>query len=227
VLGVLYCAPCAERPEVNYLEALRRKLWGRRDGNAWGALFWCALFVLLAVYGVSDQSWPLGLVSLGCAGICTGLFLGQPWSRPALFVLPVALGCVAGLYAGPLPALLTFVFGFPYLYSVHQDARTRLFLRLPVSEAELRAIWERTENNPLAQRAVALGLFSLFLPVLAPVAIGCGVVALRRVDPHAQPPVGRRGSALLGIIAAVFALGVWLYSFLPRLGLLLRGMLGD
>ncbi len=114
VLGVLYCAPCAARPEVNYLEALRLKLWGRRDGNAWGALFWCALFLLLALYGASERSWLPALVSLGGAGVCTGLFLGQPWSRPALLALPVALGGLAGLYGGPLPGFLALLFGFPY-----------------------------------------------------------------------------------------------------------------
>lgn len=208
VLGALYCRECAARPEVNYLETLRLRLWGKRDSSAWFVAL-CGLMSLLgarAAYVEGDLPTALSLLAAAIVGGC--FFAGLRWARyalwlvPALFVIPAVPG---------LGALAAVVALFPALFvlQIFLDARSKLFFRVDVPERALRRLWDLHLNNPLARQAVALGVFGYFMPLLAPAAIICGFIALRRVDPQARPPIGRRASSVFAIVLGVGATAWW------------------
>jgi hypothetical protein len=219
VLGAVYCAACAALPEVNYLETFRQKLWGRRDTWAWflglGGLVTLAPGLTLLATGDA----PAAAFPLACSAVGVGSFFGQRWARAGLLALPVALGLLGVVWQEPL-LLVPAPFLLGLGASVHQDPRHKLFHRLPIAERVLLRLWNRHENNPLALVGLQLGLYGVFFPLVAPVALGLGLTALRRVDPEARPPIGRRGQALAatGLGAGSIALWVWLW---PRLSVLL------
>ncbi len=223
VLGAVYCAACAALPEVNYLELFRRKLWGRRDTWAWflglGGLVTLAPGLTLLVTGDT----PLGAFLLACSAVGVGSFFGQRWARAGLLVLPVGLGVAGLVLQEPLlivPAPLLLGMGA----SVHQDPRHKLFHRLPIPDAVLLRLWNRHENNPLALVGLQLGMYGVFFPLFAPVALGLGLAALRRVNPEARPPIGRKGQALAAIGLGAGALVLWVGFLLPRLPELWAGL---
>ena len=215
VLDSLYCPGCAARPEVNYLEKLRQDLWGKRDGAAWFVAC-CSLLSLIgaqAAFRSGNVPVLLSLLATVAVGVC--FFLGMRWARYALLLVPVALAKASapdiGIYA-------VGVFFFPLLFvlQILRDIRNQLFFRLKVSEHELRKLWDLRVNNPLARHAVSLGVLSFMIPLLAPAAVVCGAIALRRVDPHARPPIGRRASSLFGMALGMGATAVWVL-FVRRL----------
>ncbi|WNG53344.1 hypothetical protein F0U59_00035 [Archangium gephyra] len=223
VLGAVYCAACAALPEVNYLETYRLKLWGRRDTWAWflglGGLVMLAPGLTLLMNG---DALP-GAFLLACSAVGVGCFFGQRWARAGLLALPVGLGALGLVSREPLllvPALFLLGMGA----SVHQDPRHKLFHRVPIREGVLLRLWNRHENNPLALAGLQLGVYGVFFPLFAPLALGLGLTALRRVNPEARPPIGRRGQALAatGLGAGSLVLWVWLW---PRLTVLLGELL--
>jgi hypothetical protein len=223
VLGAVYCAACAALPEVNYLETFRLKLWGRRDTWAWflglGALVTLAPGLTLLASG---DALP-GAFLLACSAVGGGCFFGQRWARAGLLVLPVGLGVLGLVSRDPLlvvPSLFLLGMGA----SVHQDPRHKLFYRLPIPDGVLLRLWNRHENNPLALVGLQLGLYGVFFPLLAPVALGLGLTALRRVNPEARPPIGRRGQALAATGLGAGSLLLWGGFLLPRLPELLAGL---
>lgn len=223
VLGAVYCPACAALPEVNYLETFRRKLWGRRDTWAW-FLGLGALVVLgpgLTLLAAGDTL--AGAFLLACSGVGVGCFFGQRWARVGLLALPAGLGVAGLVYGEPLlvvPALFLLGMGF----SIHQDPRHKLFFRLPLPDAVLLRLWNRHENNPLALVGVQLGVYGLFFPLFAPVALGLGLAALRRVNPEARPPIGRKGQALVAMGLGAGALALWV-GLWPRVSELLGELL--
>ncbi|MFP2925349.1 DUF4190 domain-containing protein [Pyxidicoccus sp. 3LG] len=225
VMGSLYCASCAARPEVNYLDEFRRQLWGRRDS---GAYLVGAGTLLLAVgtvtsLAIGDVASALGMLAATGVGVC--FFLGMRWARYVLPFVPLGLGFQAAPELGFSPVWL-FVIPFVISLQLLLDTRSRLFFRMDVSEKALRRLWELRVNNPLARHALSLGVSAVFLPLLAPFAIVLGFMALRRVDLQARPPIGRRGQALAGIVLGVGALLAWALLFGPRLMGGLRGLSG-
>ena len=236
VMGRMYCPACAVRPEVNYLEAFRLKLWGRRDASAWLVVGVTELLLFLALGALMAGTFGLALAFLASAGVGLAFFLGMRWARLGLLAVPLLAMLLTALSTGA-PALMFFV---PLMVAVNifRDTRSRLFFRLEVPERELRRLWDLRVNNPLARHALSLGVGSLLLLVLTPLlsllgegfvlsflfmamamamamlALVLGAVALRRVDPEARPPIGRRWEALgaMGLALASLTFGFMLHG---------------
>ncbi len=211
-----YCGTCAQRPDINYLELFRLKLWGKRDAWAWKmALYGAGLAGYAGLMGVSGEYVP-ALLTGACAGLCVAFFLGVPWSRLALILTPLSfLGVCLALEQYPtlIPLGLIFLFAL-FAYG---DTRSRLFFRQEVPEPRLQRLWHQRENNPLARHAASFGLGGLFFPPFAPVAVVLGVMALWRVNPDAMPPVGRKGQSITAIVLGLVTMGAWLVSLWPLL----------
>ncbi|MFP2904067.1 DUF4190 domain-containing protein [Pyxidicoccus sp. 3LFB2] len=217
VMGTLYCAPCAARPEVNYLETYKRGLWGKRDSRAWLVVGSCLLMLPLVPVALSYGQVLAALGLLVAAAIGVAWFQGQPWARHALPGVPLGLGLLAAQVLGPIAlafALIPFVNALQLL----MDTRCKLFFRVEVPERELRRLWDREVNNPMARSALLLGVGALMMPLFAPLAIVFGFLALRRVDLEARPPIDRRGYAIAGIVLGVSALALWALVVIPLLG---------
>ncbi|MCP3137098.1 DUF4190 domain-containing protein [Pyxidicoccus xibeiensis] len=225
VMGTLYCAVCAARPEVNYLEDFRRKYWGKRDSGAWlvgaGSL---ALVFLAVMTALGLKRVDAALALLAAAGVGVAFFLGMRWARALLLVMPAA--CVGFVIApdNGIAGLGAVFILFVFALQLFLDTRSRLFFQVDVSEKALRRLWELRVNNPLARHAASLGFSSLFMPLFAPLAIILGVIALRRVDPQARPPIGRRGQALTGIVLGVASVLAWVLFLGPVVWTMLAGM---
>ncbi len=236
VMGRMYCPTCAARPEVNYLEAFRLQLWGRRDAGAWMVGLGTVALVGPAVVAVMAGALGTGLLLLASMGVGLAFFLGHAWARLALLALPLVGMLLTARSLGP-PALLFFV-PFTIAVNLFRDTRSRLFFRLDIPEKELHRLWDRQVNNPLARHALSLGVGAMVLSVvLAPLlfvfmglalltlvfapmamlAVVLGFVALRRVDLEARPPIGRRGEALAGIGLGLISLGLWGVFYGPRM----------
>ncbi|NTX38187.1 MULTISPECIES: DUF4190 domain-containing protein [unclassified Myxococcus] len=220
VMGVLYCAACSLRPEVNYLETFRLKLWGRRDTNAWlvgvGTLAVLAGVLTALLQGV----WPMALVLLGAAVVGGAFYLGQHWARTALVFTPVVAGVAGAAMFGPALLVGGFLL-FVTALQIFLDTRNRLFFRVDVSEKELRRLWDLRVNNPMARHALSLGFTTFIFPVLGPVAVVFGLIALRKVDSRARPPIGKGWQAVAGILLGVGGTVLWLLLFGP----LMKGFL--
>ncbi|PTL77123.1 DUF4190 domain-containing protein [Vitiosangium sp. GDMCC 1.1324] len=223
VLGAVYCTACAALPEVNYLETFRLKLWGRRDSWAWMLGFWGLVALGLGAVLLFGGDTFAGVLALACAGVGVGCFFRQGWARVGLLAVPAGM-VVAGLVRED-PALgLPSLFLLGLAYTVHQDPRHRLFFRLPLPDAVLLRLWDRFENNPLARLGLQLGLYGVLVPVFAPLALGLGFVALRRVNPEARPPIGHGGQALAAMGLGLGSLVLWVGLFWPRLSELLHAL---
>ncbi len=216
VMAAVYCPTCAARPEINYLETFRLQFWGRRD--AWTYLVGLVTLVLLgaALKVLVEGSLPVGLAMLCAAGVGGAFFLGQRWARVGLMLVPVATGLLTMPQAGAAVLAVCFV-PFCAALQIYLDPRNRLFFRIDIPKSALRKLWDLHANNPLARHALTLGISSVFMPVLAPLALLFGFLGLRRVDPHARPPIGRKGQALTGIALGVGSVVLWVFFLVPLL----------
>ena len=210
VFGKAWCATCAARPEVAYLERFRLKLWGRRDATTWmmGAAG-LGLAVMAVLSAVEQHTlWPFAVILAVGSAVRIAFFLGWRWAREVLVI--TSLGSTVACWAFEsqgLAILFLFLSAASIVYFF--DTRNQLFFRRPVPEARLQRLWHLRENNPRARDAMNLGLSAFFFPLFAPLAIVLGTVALRRVDPLAMPPIGRKGQALSGIVLGMGALALW------------------
>ncbi len=210
IFGKAWCSTCAARPEVNYLERFRLKLWGRRDASTWvvGAIG-LALAAATVLGGWEERPrWLLRLVFGAVAVASAAFFLGMRWAREALVGISLSCAVACWLFGFEGTAFLFLFIGVTAIV-ISFDTRNRLFFQRPVSAARLQRLWHVRENNPRARDAMNLGLASFVIPVFAPLAILVGVVALRRVDPHAMPPIGRKGQAISGLVLGVGSLVMW------------------
>jgi hypothetical protein len=215
--GKDYCAACATRPEVDYLEAFRLKYWGKRDAWAWfvglGAII--NLIVGLQLLASGSQNLLFAIIALGSAAVAACFWAGLPFARLALCFVPIIsmlVGIVVqgaqGFVSGVIPLMITL--------AIYNDTRNKLFFREEVSPEALRKVWDLYSNNPIARSGFALSVFGLLIPIFAPVALVCSIIGLRRVDPAAHPPIGRKGQAIAGIVLGSIGI-VW--------GLTLLGMM--
>ncbi|GEN11331.1 hypothetical protein MFU01_63680 [Myxococcus fulvus] len=207
-MGVLYCATCAARPEVNYLEVFRQERWGQRDANAWTVGSVSLLLVGLAGLAVYLEAWRLVPLLLGAAGVGAAFFLGEWWARPGLVLTPVVGGLWATSLYGPGALVVAFLMFISSL-QIFLDTRTRLFFCVDVSEKDLRRLWNLQVNNPLARHALSAGVASVAFPLMVPLALVLGFLGLRAVDANARPPIGRKGQALAGIALGLGAIALW------------------
>ncbi|MFL5347551.1 MAG: hypothetical protein ACJ8AT_22420 [Hyalangium sp.] len=223
VFGKAWCSACAARPEVDYLERFRLKLWGRRDASSWvvGAVgLGLGVATVLAVVE-RRTPWPLALIFSAGTAASIAFFLGWRWAREVL--VGTSLGCTQACWvSGSQGFAVLFLFLGAAAIVYYFDTRNRLFFQRPVSAARLQRLWHVRENNPRARDAMNLGLAAFFFPLFAPLAVLVGIVALRRVDPHAIPPIGRKGQALSGIALGLGSLVLWgllLWSYFARAAL--------
>ncbi|NOK22005.1 B-box zinc finger protein [Corallococcus carmarthensis] len=221
----LYCAACAARPDVNYLEALRQRYWGRRDEWAWVVagvtlLLCVGAAAAVAQWGLRASKQALfPLVLLLPVPVGVAFFLGQRWARHALLATPLVMAVVADVLHrdGRFLFFLCAVPGLLTALRIHRDVRNQLFFRLPVSAGSLKLLWDLRFNNPMARQALRFGFSSVFMPLLAPIAWVCGVLALMRVDLKATPPIGRRGQAIAGLVLGIVSPLLWGFVLVPVL----------
>jgi hypothetical protein len=212
-----YCASCATRPEVDYLEAFRLKYWGKRDGWAWLVAFGAVINLLFGLQLLSSGSENLlfAIISLASAAVGACFWAGLPLARLALCFVPIVsmlVGMVTqgvqAFVSGLMPIIITLV--------IYNDTRNKLFFREEVSAEALQKVWDLYSNNRVARAGFVLSIFGILLPVFAPIALVCSIIGLRRVDPAAHPPIGRKRQAIAGIVLGSMGI-LW--------GLVLLGMM--
>jgi hypothetical protein len=196
-----YCAACAMRPEVDYLEAFRLQYWGKRDVWAWLVAFGALINLAfgLQLLASSPENLLFAIISLAAAAVGACFWAGLPFARPALCLVPIIsllVGLVTqgprALVSGLLPILITLV--------IYNDTRNKLFFRELVSPEALQKAWNLYSNNRVARTGFALSILGILAPIFAPIALACSIIGLRRVDPTAHPPIGRKGQAIAGIV---------------------------
>ncbi|WP_223640608.1 hypothetical protein [Corallococcus sp. EGB] len=221
----LYCKACAERPDVNYLEALRQRYQGKRDEWAWVVggvtlLLCVATAAALAQWGLRATRESLfTLLLLLPVPVGVAFFLGRRWARHALLFTPLVMAVAADALV-PTGRFLFFACAIPAFVTglrIHRDVRNQLFFRLPVPPGMLKLLWNERFNNPMARQAARFGFSALLMPLLAPVAVICGVVALTRVDSKATPPIGRKDQAITGLVLGLASPLLWGFFLLPWL----------
>jgi hypothetical protein len=216
--GSLYCETCAQLSEVDYLEAFRRKHWGRRDSWAWlvgvGGVLNAVSALASAFAGAGLRSVLLGLLG-AVVGIC--FWLGLRVARIGLLAMNAvaagllfAEGGALGLAAALLPATLAL--------SIHADTRNQLFFKIDVPRRKLQKAWDLYQNNACARTGFLLSFIGLVAFPIAAVSLFLCVLGLRRVDPNAHPPIGRRVQAIAGVamssLGLAFGLAVLAWALL-------------
>lgn len=216
-----YCEACGRRPEVSYVEELRARLWGKRDTWAWLMLLSAPAHLVFCIGSGLEGMWNWAVLAGANAVVVTAWFLGVRLARPALLLLPPAWG--VGLLLKGREALEVVPLMVPPMalaLAAFTSTRSQLFFRLEVEPRRLERLWDARANNPLASRALVCGLVGLVLPVVAPAAVLLGWAALRRVDPEAHPPVGKKLQALEAMGLGVLGLLGWTYVLVRlKLGL--------
>ncbi|MFT3713702.1 MAG: hypothetical protein QM817_39085 [Archangium sp.] len=230
VLNAAYCEACAARPEVDYPRAYRDRYWGKRDGWAW---FFGLLSLVLMAGGVLmlNQDVRAGLVAF-FTGVAWLLFwFGVRIARPAMVAM-TTIGAVYNVMQQIPPNIIGILMVTVAMFST----RTKLFFKMEVSEADLAKAWLAQHDNRFAAWSRGTGVVSL-LSILAWLgtpaasiftlgvglpAIALGVAGLRAVNEKAQPPVGGRTSALVGLACGAFgvvigAVGLFFAVNLKRL----------
>jgi len=214
VLGKVYCAACAERPDVNYLEQFRLKLWGKRDSSTWTMGVWALALAAFVVMALRNGQYVSALGFGSCAGLSVAFFLGMAWSRKALIITPLIFAPVCALLRD-FEAIILLVSTSGAAVGVYRNTRSQLFFRLQVPVDRLQRLWHLRENNPIARNALSFAAGALIIPLFAPVAIVLGVLGLQRVNPRATPPVGRRADAIGAIVLGVLVIAGWTRALWP------------
>jgi hypothetical protein len=153
--------------------------------------------------------------SLNALAAANGVWfwLGKPFARWGAVAVVLALMAVQLVAQARDPLTLAGVvvlWSLPLvvLTNVFLNWRTRLFFKLPVSRGRLQQAWDLLHNNSLARQSALAGFVGLAIPGFGLIALAMGVIALRRVDPTAYPPIGKKGFAIAGmVLGAVGALG--------------------
>jgi hypothetical protein len=215
-----YCATCAVRPDVDYVESFRLKHWGKRDEWAWlvglGGVVELLSGVLLLVGGLHrDRLSALFLLGAGVVGVC--FWRGLPWARPAFLGVHVLILGLLLMTVGP-GGLALGVIILLVAIAIHDDARNKLFFKKELSREKLRKAWHLYMNNGMARAGVLLAVLGLAFPGVGLIALVCSIIGLRRVDPHAHPPIGRKWQAIAGLVlgagSSLFWGGMLAYNFL-------------
>ena len=221
-----FCPTCAARPDVDYLEAFRLSVWGKRDGWAWLVGFGALLNGLGAVSALASGS-PLYAVSgLIAAVVGACYFLGLKWARVALLLVPLVVGAVNLVSLPAAPALTALEAGrrsglvlgslfIPMLVlaAMYFDTRNRLFFKIQVPREKLQKAWDIRHNNPVARSGFMVSVLALIMPGLGLLSLPMCIVGLKRVNPDGHPPIGRRGQAIGGIVLSVVSLAGWTLVF--------------
>ncbi|NMO21726.1 DUF4190 domain-containing protein [Pyxidicoccus fallax] len=211
VHGKIYCGTCAVLPEVDYLEAFRLKYWGKRDAWAWLVGLGAVANILLggitvAVGAAESLLFGLFLLAAGVVGAC--FWLGMPWARLGFLFVPVGSIIVGAATEGAV-AIARGVLPLAIAICIYNDTRNKLFFKEPVPAETLQKAWDLYMNNTMARAGFYLGILGVLVPGVGVIAIICSVIGLRRVNPNAHPPIGRKGQAITGIILGCISLVGW------------------
>jgi hypothetical protein len=230
-----FCTDCSKRPDVDYLEAFRLKYWGKRDGWAWafgiGGLVngLAAVSILVGALSRLGDDGPKDLPGLLVGAFFVGLvgangvafWLGKPFARwgvalsTLFFTGSTAFGIAVGGVgkAGFAEALLLFVaisiIPVAIVVNIFTNWRTQLFFKLEVPRPKLQAAWDLLHNNTLARQSVVAGIVGLIVPGFCLIALLIAVIAYRRVDPNAFPPIGKKGYAIAGLVFGALGTLEW------------------
>ena len=221
VLGKVYCTACAGLPEVDYLEGFRLERWGKRDTWTWliGAGAVVNVLLGLSLLATSAESMLVpGLFSLAAGAVGACFWRGMPWARTAFLFVPVGSIIINVMLTGPA-AIAQGVVPLAIVISIYNDTRNQLFFKQPVSREKLQKAWHLYMNNTMARAGFLLAILGLLVPGVGVIAIICSIIGLRRVDPNAHPPIGRKGQAIAGIILGsleVLGWGAFVVSLLMQ-----------
>jgi len=211
--GKPYCAACRERGDVDYTEQLRQKYWGKRDGYVWliGIFGTIAAIVRIAFEGRAffwtqrETLLPL-LISLFAGVVYVAYLLLRPWARLGLFgllagnLIAISILSEQGQFSQQVATLL-----LPFLVytSAFNSTQNKLAFKLPVSREALEKMYRVYFDNRIARTGFLLSLISLFVPGLFILSFVLCMLGLRRVDPKSVPPIGRKKTAIAGIVLSV------------------------
>ncbi|NMO17491.1 hypothetical protein HPC49_15470 [Pyxidicoccus fallax] len=216
--GGRLCQPCAARGP----EAYRKRVWGRRDGWAWALGLLGVWYLVPTVLYVSRGQGEVANALLGAvSGVACGLYWwGWKPMRLGIFAVPVLTGGVTLLGASQ-GRDVAVAFGVMLMLAVplllaRLSTRNRLFFREEVSPAALEKSLRRYLDKRLAYVALGLSILSPCIPPLMLVSVPLWVSLLRRKDPVTGEPLLRKGTAIAGLLFALF--GAWvgfvaLYNF--------------
>ncbi|MFT3838217.1 MAG: hypothetical protein QM723_14640 [Myxococcaceae bacterium] len=178
-----YCTPCSQRPDVEWVEAYRKTLVGKRSSVEWTMLVGLIpqmLYGGVAVFVAFDndservRSSLVALLMFASAANGLGWFLGKRICRNlhialmGVWALVLGIGLWGSMGAGAaLPtALVLGVASAPLL-----STPSKLFFGLPVTRAQVITTYKQLEDNRLARNGLALSILGLFLPPIAVIAI--------------------------------------------------------
>ena len=195
-------------------------------GGAWGCYRWFGSGRWAAIWRLRLAKYVYFVL-----GVCgTALCIWRLWLIGLVSPSSSSLGLVIGVLA--IGALATWL-ALLIRKQLHSDARSLLFLRLPVTSQALLRVWLR-RSNPAATRSFRLG--SLVLLIGVPAALVCvqygvdrwhdamllaipvafcilcvsslvwGGMGLARVGRRKVPPVGGVAVALVGMLFSAIAL---------------------
>lgn len=209
-----FCESCGALPEVNYLEQFRLERWGKRDG--WAYLIGVSALAQLALafqFIRIDDPLSAGISVIAAANaVC--YFLGLPFARYSLIGVNVAM-LIFNTVEDP-NGWTRSILPIAVSIAIFNDTRNQLFFKVPVPQDKLKKAWDLYANNTMARRGFFLGMFGMLIPPLAVVGLICSVIGLRRVNPDAHPPIGRKGMAIAGIamssIGVIWGVGVLVAS---------------
>jgi hypothetical protein len=166
------------------------------------------------------------VIVLGMVGVGVCYWLGMRWARRVYVISSVAFGFLMaavgasmggkamgrGEASALVPMLMLVGIGVMMMLValfIHYDTLNQLFFKVEVPREKLQKAWNRYMNNRMARMGFALGLLGLTIPGLGLVALVCSFIGLRRVDPNAYPPIGRKGHAIAGLVLGTVGCLFW------------------
>lgn len=225
--GKRFCSACLQRSGVDYLADFKKRVWGKRDGYVWwlglvGSLASLGFLVsgLLAMAG-RQSGGSVYLAVLGAVGLLVfvSYFLLLPWARAGIFAFPVAV-IVLNVLSNPAEAGRAIgQQAIPFLIyaSAFASSRNKLAFRIDINAAALEKLYKGYYDNQLARAGLVGGGLSMLFPPLALLSLPCAIVGFRRASQReVWPPVGRRKSAIAGMVLSAIGLvegSIFLFAY--------------
>jgi len=170
--------------------------------------------------------------------ICLSFFFGKRWARKLMYAIPfIGAGLfyvTVGYKINPDAAseiigqkIGSSIIPLTIYYFATRSVSNKVFFHIPISEADLKKYWSNISNKT-ANASLLVGLFALFCPIAAVIALGLqvkeskavvlglnsiigivaiiglilGIKAFKKVDLNSIPPVGGRNRAIFGAVVS-------------------------
>lgn len=236
LMGRLACEDCLAIPGVDFLQAFKDEVWGRRDEFI-SLVALHLVVLLLAILGLcvlmSRGASAVNLASLAIiivsAANAAAYVLRFTQARLNLVIFSILLPAIhigttivfeGGIKPSRLGETIAQMFlGFAISLVAFRSTRNKLAFKMEVSDFDLERCYTRYRDNPLARYGSSLGVLGMLIPVFAPIGFILSIKGLRAVNAEAWPPVGNKQAAVLGLVTS--SIGLLWGSFL-LLALLLR-----